>query len=298
MAAKVLYCVGLHGDQRLFREVILAAETENASHLIFGGDTFPNVAAPDHSIAETQADFLEAVVKPFLEDLRLRSRAIVIFHPGNNDYRFPTVSRLKAWAKTQRGRVAVADDGSFKNLLPVPIVAYPYVPPTPCEVKDWEKWDDAETGNRIPETFVHGVMSEELRGTTPVLLSPSHAGDTIQGDLEARALSLPANAPFVLLAFGPPFETPLDLLSPGEHIGSRALRQFIEKTKPVVSLHGHAHQSPRVNGGAFATRLGPTLCINPGQAKAALNQGAYYVTFDFANPAGTLKHSVLGQYRP
>ncbi len=41
-------------------------------------------------------------------------------------------------------------------------------------------------------------------------------------------------------------------------VGSTALREVIEKTQPLVSLHGHIHE------GRGATRIGNTLCINPG----------------------------------
>jgi len=41
-------------------------------------------------------------------------------------------------------------------------------------------------------------------------------------------------------------------------VGSTALRKAIEDTKPLLSLHGHIHE------GRGATRIGKTLCINPG----------------------------------
>jgi Icc-related predicted phosphoesterase len=41
-------------------------------------------------------------------------------------------------------------------------------------------------------------------------------------------------------------------------VGSTALRKAIEKHQPLLSLHGHIHE------GRGATRIGKTLCINPG----------------------------------
>lgn len=40
--------------------------------------------------------------------------------------------------------------------------------------------------------------------------------------------------------------------------GSRAVRQVIEETQPVLSLHGHIHESKGV------TKIGRTVAINPG----------------------------------
>ncbi len=41
-------------------------------------------------------------------------------------------------------------------------------------------------------------------------------------------------------------------------VGSTALREAIEKTQPLLGLHGHIHE------GRGSTRIGKTLCINPG----------------------------------
>lgn len=41
-------------------------------------------------------------------------------------------------------------------------------------------------------------------------------------------------------------------------VGSTALRKAIEETQPLLGLHGHIHE------GRGATRIGKTLCINPG----------------------------------
>jgi Icc-related predicted phosphoesterase len=41
-------------------------------------------------------------------------------------------------------------------------------------------------------------------------------------------------------------------------VGSSAVRDAIERYQPLVALHGHIHESPG------ATRIGRTLCVNPG----------------------------------
>ena len=43
-------------------------------------------------------------------------------------------------------------------------------------------------------------------------------------------------------------------------VGSRAVRATIERHQPLLGLHGHIHES------RGATRLGRTLCLNPGSA--------------------------------
>jgi Icc-related predicted phosphoesterase len=43
-----------------------------------------------------------------------------------------------------------------------------------------------------------------------------------------------------------------------EHVGSKAVRNLIEKYQPLLGLHGHIHES-----GGF-DRLNRTICLNPG----------------------------------
>jgi Icc-related predicted phosphoesterase len=97
-----------------------------------------------------------------------------------------------------------------------------------------------------------------------------------EGDLVARFRRMldTVSAPPERLIFNfhcPPHGTPLDeapalsddlrVLSAGRvlsHVGSTAVRETIEEVQPILSLHGHIHES------RASTRLGRTLAINPG----------------------------------
>lgn len=72
----------------------------------------------------------------------------------------------------------------------------------------------------------------------------------------------------------PPYDTPLDeapeldktlkpvVKSGGAvsmiHVGSKTVRELIEKDQPLLGLHGHIHEARGF------TKIGRTLCINPG----------------------------------
>jgi Icc-related predicted phosphoesterase len=45
-------------------------------------------------------------------------------------------------------------------------------------------------------------------------------------------------------------------------IGSRALKKFIEKRQPPLTLHGHVHESSGME------RLGRTIAVNPGDSRS------------------------------
>lgn len=49
--------------------------------------------------------------------------------------------------------------------------------------------------------------------------------------------------PILLLSHTPPFNTKLDRLRSGKHVGSRAIRTVIEKYQPALSVVGHIHEA-------------------------------------------------------
>lgn len=66
---------------------------------------------------------------------------------------------------------------------------------------------------------------------------------------------------FILVSHTPPMQTNTDRLANGKHVGSKAVREFIEKKQPLLCLTGHIHES----GGQ--DHIGRTLVLNPGMIK-------------------------------
>jgi len=62
----------------------------------------------------------------------------------------------------------------------------------------------------------------------------------------------------VLVSHPPPYNTKLDVVSTGEHVGSLEVREFIENIKPKLCICGHIHESPGIDS------IGETLILNPG----------------------------------
>jgi hypothetical protein len=71
--------------------------------------------------------------------------------------------------------------------------------------------------------------------------------------------------PLVLVSHQPPFQTSCDCLFSGAHVGSFAVREFIETCQPLVCFTGHIHESSGMD------KIGRTHIINPGQ----LGRGGY-----------------------
>ncbi len=94
----------------------------------------------------------------------------------------------------------------------------------------------------------------------------------------------------VLLFHTPPHETRLDRAAldgraiddvPLDvHVGSIAVRRFIEETQPLVTLHGHIHESARLTGG-WRDRIGETHLFSAAHDGPELA----LVQFDLEKPA-------------
>ncbi|HUH99758.1 MAG TPA: metallophosphoesterase [Nitrososphaerales archaeon] len=62
----------------------------------------------------------------------------------------------------------------------------------------------------------------------------------------------------VLVVHEPPFDTRCDIENGGRHVGSKAVREYVDRERPSLVLTGHIHESPAVD------LVGPTTVINPG----------------------------------
>jgi Icc-related predicted phosphoesterase len=79
--------------------------------------------------------------------------------------------------------------------------------------------------------------------------------------LDSGFSRISAAADFILVSHTPPFRTQTDRLANGSHVGSIAVRTFIEQQQPALCLTGHIHES------AGQDTIGRTLVLNPGMLK-------------------------------
>ena len=79
--------------------------------------------------------------------------------------------------------------------------------------------------------------------------------------LSGAVRQLPEDLPIILLSHQPPWDTCTDLASIGRHVGSVAVREFIESTHPSICFTGHIHESAGVD------IIGSTHVANPGPAR-------------------------------
>lgn len=91
-------------------------------------------------------------------------------------------------------------------------------------------------------------------GGTPMEYSEAE----LQNFLEHAIADVPGDLPLILISHQPPLSTKIDQVSPGRHVGSSAVREFIRKRQPLICFSGHIHEAVGVDS------IGQTKLINPG----------------------------------
>jgi uncharacterized protein len=277
---KCFFVSDLHGHidryQKLFR--VMAEERPEA--VFVGGDFLP------FGLSTGPGAFHEFIGGYLSDELtRLRASMGDIFPRiflimGNDDVRAaePSVQEL------ERSGLVEYIHNKKSSLAPYVVYGYAYVPPTPFLLKDWERYD-------VSRYLDPGDISpEEGRRSVPVPeRERKHA--TIKDDLD-RLTGDDVLDRAIFLFHAPPYQTNLDRAAlDGQvidgvpldvHVGSIAVRRFIEARQPLLTLHGHIHESAALTHSwkdtigrthlFSAAHDGPELalvCFDPGNVESA-----------------------------
>jgi Icc-related predicted phosphoesterase len=248
----------LHGHISRYQKLFQAVKDERPEAVFLGGDILPSASLLFSSLDFQHLDFINGFLIKKLRQLQEEledhfPRIFLIL--GNDDGRFAEAAILDAavrgvWEYIHNRKAL------FKGY---PVYGYSYIPPTPFLLKDWEKYDISryvDPGSVSPE---EGVRS------FPV---PDHSQkySTIKKDLEH--LTKNENLKRAIFLFhAPPYKTKLDRASlDGKmidhvpldiHVGSIAIQRFIKARQPLLTLHGHVHESSRLSH-SWRDRIGKT----------------------------------------
>ncbi len=279
MTSEWLFTSDLHGQGALYEEIADLVGAHRPRAVILGGDLCPH-ALGDAGVRQ-QRVFLQGFLVEFARRLREAAPGLeLMLLMGNDDWaaNLDVLERHHGelwWLLHER---VVTVDGTR-------VAGSSWVPITPFTMKDWDRWEDGEPE---PVPRADGWVSRE-GALVPFRFDPAHRTPTIAATLAALAAQAPPGET-VYVVHGPPRDTRCDMIASGAHVGSRALRGFIETHQPPLVLGGHIHESPRVSS-SFHDRIGRTVVVNPGQFGAP---GVCAVWFDPRHPDGTLRHTVFG----
>lgn len=280
---KILYISDLHGSLPLYNELTSKIHSNNIDALIIGGDLLPRKGHDINSLVQ-QKDFIQNEFSDFLHSIHslLNHHVYIIF--GNNDWA-ETLPLL--YGLEEDGLCTILHDNKVSLLENVDLIGYPYIPPSPFPPKDFEKLDYPNEKISIESSISFISQNNDIR-----LIDPQnyfHKISSIKEDLEF--IDKPDKEKIsIYIMHSPPYDTFLDRLYNSRPRGSRAIKEFIEKFQPTLTLHGHIHESPVVTK-QFWQKIGNTISVNPGQTGGVLCA----VIFDPLNIEGTLEHTIYGR---
>lgn len=285
---RVFFATDIHGSETCFRKFLNAAKFYDADVIVLGGDMTGKALVPVVVNGQGDAYF-------YLQDQRhevaadeiakgermIRDRGLYPFRTTEEELAELRKSpeRLKeldrqALLEVVQHWVALADerlDGTGVRA---------FVCPGNDDMYEIDEILRASKSLELGEGKVidldHGfqILSTGVSNRTPWNTDREEDEDAIAARLNKMIENATAPPEQIIFNFHcPPYGTALDeapqltedlgVVGGGHvlaHVGSTAVREAIENTGPVLSLHGHIHEA------RGTARLGPTLSINPGSA--------------------------------
>ena len=246
---RCLFVSDLHGKPDRYEKLIREIARVKPSAVFIGGDLLPHAFLHRAATGGGPDDFIGGFVAPQLRALKdaLADRYPAFFVIlGNDD---PKADEAACVDLQREGLWEYVHDRRAE-FNAHPVYGYAYVPPTPFQCKDWERYDVSRyvpPGSSSPE---EGWRTQEIAPNTAKYA-------TIKEDIDRLAGNETLDRA-IFLFHTPPHETHLDRVGlDGKkvdgvpldlHVGSIAVRRFIESRQPLLTLHGHIHESARLTG--------------------------------------------------
>jgi Icc-related predicted phosphoesterase len=239
-----IFVSDIHGSIPRFQHLFQIIRKEAPDAVFLGGDLLP-LRPMKHT---TMEEFIETTIfsemKKITRNNDKKIRFFVIM--GNDDPRMYEHLFMKA---DHAGLLDYIHQKtiSYKKMY---MTGYSYVPPTPFLLKDWERYDISQYID------VGAISPEQGRRTIDVPLDEIKYS-TIAEDLETLSKQSPATST-IYLFHSPPYHSCLDRANlhgkkidhaPMDvHVGSIAIQRFIKAHQPLLTLHGHVHESAHITG--------------------------------------------------
>lgn len=283
---KLYFATDVHGSEQCFRKFINAGRVYRPDVMVLGGDVAGKAIQALDDLGSGRYTTTFRGHRYDIEDAEELARVErLISDLGYYPYRCPAgeldariadgsvedlltelmVARLGGW-------MVLADE----RLRPLGIPVYWMLgnddPPQLHDVLRDAPWGEAAEG-RVIDVDGHALVSWGFSNPTPWDSYREMPEAELGERLDALFAQVGAPRRAMLNAHVPPFDTGLDdapvldasltvQQSAGQvklgPVGSHAVREAIERYQPLVSLHGHVHES------AGFRRIGTTMAVNPG----------------------------------
>lgn len=258
---RCIFVTDLHGQLSRYEKLFSLLRESPPNALFLGGDLLPFPVRREIKGRQIDNFVLDYLLPQFanLQTELIERYPRVLLIPGNDD---PRSSEPDLRMGEERQLWLNVHNRSFQ-LGEYVVYGYACVPPTPFLLKDWERYDVSRFVD------VGCISPEEGFRTVPVDLQKIRFA-TIQKDLELLVEGQDLSKA-VFLFHTPPYQTALDQVDQAgklvdgvpldTHVGSIAVRRLIEVQQPLLTMHGHIHESAQLSG-CWQEHLGRTLMIS------------------------------------
>lgn len=248
----------LHGREKWYRDLFSALARDIPKAVFFGGDLLPSGSLGFTGKGSLERSFIEGFLVPELLQLKNALKAnfpqlFVIL--GNDDAR----AEEAAVIRHEHDKIWLYMHQRMTVFMDYQVFGYACVPPTPFALKDWERYD-------VSHFVDPGALAPEAGRLTAAVSEEEILTHTIQDDLEALS-GKESLERAIFLFHAPPYQTHLDRAALDNrfvehvpldvHVGSIAIQRFIRERQPLVTLHGHVHESARLTG-SWQEKIGRT----------------------------------------
>ena len=283
----VFYASDFHGSDQCWKKFLSAAKFYGTQVLIMGGDLagkamVPITAEGDKTyratfMGELRTAKSDSELEELIQVIRYNGMYPWVAPPSEVDrfihdddardelFNQVILDELRRW-------VSIADERFGDSGVPLYII--------PGNDDPWECDQVLEEGkhveacdDRIVKVGPHEMISCSYSNTTPWHSPRELDEDALYARLKLLADQLTNPSSAIFMVHVPPYDSGLDRaveinpdLTPVRRggqlvegpVGSRAVRQIIEEFQPLLSLHGHIHESRGV------VRIGRTVSVNAG----------------------------------
>jgi len=236
-----IFVSDLHGNIKKYKKLFEIIIEKKPDAVFFGGDLLPNKIG----LKKDMRSFLDDVIFSKIKKNNFSSKKTRFFIiMGNDD---PRIFE-KYFIQADKENIIEYINEKTIRFNELYVTGYSFVPPTPFQLKDWERYDVSrfvDVGSVSPEEGVRTVKvkNDDIRFST------------IADDLEKLSKNSPMEKT-IFLFHSPPYNSCLDRANlDGKsidhapldvHVGSIAIQRFIKNNQPFLTLHGHIHESSRI----------------------------------------------------
>jgi len=267
---KLLITSDIHQYSNKWQQLVNICKINKPNIVVISGDIFPI----DNQGIIGQIDFFPKLIQ-YADAIKEMNVKLVMI-TGNDDNFVLHKNLIKEDQKKWHYVVNI-----IRELDGFEFVGVPYVPDYPFAYKSWCRGDSKDDLQISTIQYASPIVINNNNQYEAIddLYSYYRSNLTIQEILESLVLKVKNINKSIWLIHSPPSGYRLDICKDGRSVGSNAVRKFIEKYQPFLTIHGHIHENPEINNGIWCRKIGNTYAIQQGQMGYKL----YYVLMEIDN---------------